>query len=84
MCVYESMCVCVCVCINPCVCVQEAYTVARQFNLVPPVCEQTEYHYFQRDKVELQLPELYHKIGTHTHSPYTPTHTSLSCIEPST
>ncbi|KAF3840868.1 hypothetical protein F7725_006730 [Dissostichus mawsoni] len=22
-----------------------------------------EYHYFQRDKVEVQLPELYHKIG---------------------
>lgn len=43
---------------------QEAYSIARQFNLVPPVCEQAEYHYFQRDKVELHLPELYHKIGT--------------------
>ncbi|XP_034413590.1 voltage-gated potassium channel subunit beta-2-like [Cyclopterus lumpus] len=43
--------------------IMEAYSVARQFNLVPPVCEQAEYHYFQRDKVELQLPELYHKIG---------------------
>ncbi|XP_050924062.1 voltage-gated potassium channel subunit beta-3, partial [Lates calcarifer] len=42
---------------------QEAYSIARQFNLVPPVCEQAEYHYFQRDKVELHLPELYHKIG---------------------
>lgn len=42
---------------------QEAYSVARQFNLIPPVCEQAEYHYFQRDKVEVQLPELYHKIG---------------------
>ncbi|XP_072552459.1 voltage-gated potassium channel subunit beta-2-like isoform X2 [Salminus brasiliensis] len=42
---------------------REAYSVARQFNLIPPVCEQAEYHYFQRDKVELQLPELYHKIG---------------------
>lgn len=28
------------------------------------MCEQAEYHYFQRDKVELHLPELYHKIGT--------------------
>lgn len=37
--------------------------MARQFNLIPPVCEQAEYHYFQRDKVEVQLPELYHKIG---------------------
>lgn len=42
---------------------QEAYSVARQFNMIPPVCEQAEYHLFQRDKVEVQLPELYHKIG---------------------
>lgn len=49
---------------------QEAYSVARQFNLIPPVCEQAEYHYFQRDKVEVQLPELYHKIGQ---SPLLPT-----------
>lgn len=40
--------------------------MARQFNLIPPVCEQAEYHYFQRDKVEVQLPELYHKIGQTT------------------
>ena len=37
--------------------------MARQFNLIPPVCEQAEYHLFQREKVEVQLPELYHKIG---------------------
>ncbi|XP_034149240.1 voltage-gated potassium channel subunit beta-2 isoform X1 [Esox lucius] len=43
--------------------IMEAYSVARQFNLIPPVCEQAEYHYFQRDKVEVQLPDLYHKIG---------------------
>uniref|UniRef100_A0A4W4G3K2 NADP-dependent oxidoreductase domain-containing protein n=1 Tax=Electrophorus electricus TaxID=8005 RepID=A0A4W4G3K2_ELEEL len=43
--------------------IMEAYSVARQFNLIPPVCEQAEYHYFQREKVEVQLPELYHKIG---------------------
>ncbi|KAI4809736.1 hypothetical protein KUCAC02_018601 [Chaenocephalus aceratus] len=43
--------------------IMEAYSVARQFNLIPPVCEQAEYHFFQRDKVETQLPELYHKIG---------------------
>ena len=53
------LCVCVCVC----VCFQEAYSVARQFNLIPPICEQAEYHMFQREKVEVQLPELYHKIG---------------------
>ncbi|XP_072314853.1 voltage-gated potassium channel subunit beta-2-like [Eucyclogobius newberryi] len=43
--------------------IMEAYSVARQFDLVAPVCEQSQYHYFHRDKVELQLPELYHKIG---------------------
>lgn len=54
---------------------QEAYSVARQFNLIPPVCEQAEYHFFQRDKVETQLPELYHKIGEQV--------TSLSSSQPS-
>ncbi|XP_062839932.1 voltage-gated potassium channel subunit beta-3 isoform X2 [Anolis carolinensis] len=43
--------------------IMEAYSVARQFNLIPPVCEQAEYHMFQREKVETQLPDLYHKIG---------------------
>ncbi|XP_018429480.1 PREDICTED: voltage-gated potassium channel subunit beta-3 isoform X2 [Nanorana parkeri] len=43
--------------------IMEAYSVARQFNLIPPVCEQAEYHLFQREKVETQMPELYHKIG---------------------
>uniref|UniRef100_V9KNT7 Potassium voltage-gated channel, shaker-related subfamily, beta member 1 n=1 Tax=Callorhinchus milii TaxID=7868 RepID=V9KNT7_CALMI len=43
--------------------IMEAYSVARQFNLIPPVCEQAEYHLFQREKIEAQLPELYHKIG---------------------
>ena len=42
---------------------QEAYAMARQFNLIPPVCEQAEHHLFQREKMEMQLPELYHKIG---------------------
>uniref|UniRef100_A0A4W3HIL7 Potassium voltage-gated channel subfamily A regulatory beta subunit 2b n=1 Tax=Callorhinchus milii TaxID=7868 RepID=A0A4W3HIL7_CALMI len=43
--------------------IMEAYSVARQFNLIPPICEQAEYHLFQREKVEVQLPELFHKIG---------------------
>ncbi|XP_055005909.1 voltage-gated potassium channel subunit beta-2-like [Boleophthalmus pectinirostris] len=46
--------------------IMEAYSVARQFNLDAPVCEQAEYHYFHRERVELHLPELYHKIGTPT------------------
>lgn len=37
--------------------------MARQFNQIPPICEQAEYHLFQREKVEVQLPELSHKIG---------------------
>ncbi|MGH0118303.1 UNVERIFIED_CONTAM: hypothetical protein FKN15_049324 [Acipenser sinensis] len=41
----------------------EAYSVARQFNQIPPICEQAEYHMFQREKVEVQLPELFHKIA---------------------
>uniref|UniRef100_A0A671M6P6 Voltage-gated potassium channel subunit beta-2 n=1 Tax=Sinocyclocheilus anshuiensis TaxID=1608454 RepID=A0A671M6P6_9TELE len=43
--------------------IMEAYSVARQFNQIPPICEQSEYHMFQREKVEVQLPELFHKIG---------------------
>jgi len=43
--------------------IMEAYSVARQFNLIPPIAEQAEYHLFQREKVELQMPELFHKIG---------------------
>uniref|UniRef100_A0A672ZW45 Voltage-gated potassium channel subunit beta-1 n=1 Tax=Sphaeramia orbicularis TaxID=375764 RepID=A0A672ZW45_9TELE len=44
--------------------IMEAYSVARQFNQIPPICEQAEYHMFQREKVEVQLSELFHKIGT--------------------
>ncbi|XP_030590068.1 voltage-gated potassium channel subunit beta-2-like [Archocentrus centrarchus] len=43
--------------------IMEAYSVARQFNQIPPICEQAEYHMFQREKVEVHLPELFHKIG---------------------
>ncbi|XP_064643295.1 voltage-gated potassium channel subunit beta-2-like isoform X2 [Lineus longissimus] len=46
--------------------IMEAYSVARQFNLIPPVAEQAEYHLFQREKVEIQMPELYNKIGIGT------------------
>lgn len=43
--------------------IMEAYSVARQFNLIPPIAEQAEYNFFQREKIELQMPELFHKIG---------------------
>ncbi|XP_059146084.1 voltage-gated potassium channel subunit beta-2-like isoform X2 [Physella acuta] len=46
--------------------IMESYSVARQFNLIPPIAEQAEYHYFQREKVEMQMPEMYHKIGVGT------------------
>nr|CAD7257319.1 unnamed protein product [Timema shepardi] len=45
--------------------VMEAYTNCRQFNCVTPICEQTEYHMFCREKTELYMPELYNKIGLH-------------------
>jgi hypothetical protein len=62
--------------------------MARQFNLIPPVCEQVEHHLFQREKVEMQLPELYHKIGVQPLIPTFPlpyqrtrslSHTQSSC-----
>jgi hypothetical protein len=43
--------------------IKEAYSVARQFNLIPPTCEQAEYHLFQREKVEVLLPDVFQKIG---------------------
>ncbi|KAM9441831.1 voltage-gated potassium channel subunit beta-1-like isoform 3-T3 [Salvelinus alpinus] len=43
--------------------IMEAYSVARQFNLIPPVCEQAEYHLFQREKVEVSFQNSNHKIG---------------------
>ncbi|ESO91177.1 hypothetical protein LOTGIDRAFT_153606 [Lottia gigantea] len=46
--------------------IMEAYSVARQFNLIPPIAEQAEYHLFQREKVEVQMPELFQKIGIGT------------------
>lgn len=41
----------------------EAYTNCRQFNCIPPIVEQAEYHMFCREKCELYLPEMYNKIG---------------------
>lgn len=41
----------------------EAYSNCRQFNCIPPILEQAEYHMFCREKCELYLPEMYNKIG---------------------
>ncbi|XP_060809705.1 voltage-gated potassium channel subunit beta-2 isoform X2 [Amyelois transitella] len=43
--------------------IMDAYTNCRQFNCITPIMEQTEYHMFCREKPELYMPELYHKIG---------------------
>jgi diketogulonate reductase-like aldo/keto reductase len=44
--------------------IMEAYSNCRQFNCVTPICEQSEYHFFCREKPELYMQELYNKIGT--------------------
>lgn len=41
----------------------EAYSLAKEFKLVPPVCELAEYHWFHREKVEVYMAELYNKMG---------------------
>ena len=41
----------------------EAYSIARQFNQIPPIVEQAEYNMLTREKVELMMPELRTKIG---------------------
>ncbi|XP_031767320.1 voltage-gated potassium channel subunit beta-2 isoform X11 [Galleria mellonella] len=46
--------------------IMDAYTNCRQFNCITPIVEQTEYHMFCREKPELYMPELYHKIGVGT------------------
>ncbi|CAF4918674.1 unnamed protein product [Pieris macdunnoughi] len=46
--------------------IMDAYSKCRIFNCCPPVVEQTEYHMFCREKTELYMPEVYHKIGVGT------------------
>uniref|UniRef100_F6YD53 NADP-dependent oxidoreductase domain-containing protein n=1 Tax=Ciona intestinalis TaxID=7719 RepID=F6YD53_CIOIN len=41
----------------------EAFSVARQYNLIPPTVEQAEYHFFQREMVETQIPYLHQRLG---------------------
>jgi voltage-dependent potassium channel beta subunit len=43
--------------------IMEAYAVARQYNLVPPVVEQPVYHMFDRELVEVEYVRLYDAIG---------------------
>ncbi len=46
--------------------ITEAYTLAREFGLVPPTMEQPQYNLFTRDKVEKEFAPLYGDIGLGT------------------
>ncbi len=48
--------------------IMEAYSVARQYNLIPPTMEQPEYHLFHRHRVEQEYSRLYEGIGLGTTS----------------
>ena len=44
----------------------EAYSVARQYNLIPPTMEQPQYHMFHRQRFEVEYGRLYETIGLGT------------------
>ena len=46
--------------------IMQAYTIARQEHLIPPVMEQPQYNMFNRDRVEKEYHRLYTEIGLGT------------------
>ena len=44
----------------------EAYSIARQYNLIPPTMEQPQYNMFHRDRFEVEYGRLYTTIGLGT------------------
>ena len=44
--------------------ISEAYNNCRQFNCPTAICEQAEYHFLCREKIEISLPEVYNKLGS--------------------
>lgn len=46
--------------------IMEAYSVARQYNLIPPTMEQPQYNMFHRERVEREYIRLYEEIGLGT------------------
>jgi voltage-dependent potassium channel beta subunit len=46
--------------------IMQAYSIARQNNLIPPTMEQPEYNMLRRDKVEREFIRLYQEIGLGT------------------
>ncbi|MDP4762181.1 MAG: aldo/keto reductase [Salibacteraceae bacterium] len=43
--------------------IQEAFMVARQYNLIPPAMEQPQYNMFVRSKVEVEFDKLFRDYG---------------------
>ena len=46
--------------------IMEAYSVARQEHLIPPLMEQPQYNMFHRERVEVEYQRLYDEIGLGT------------------
>ena len=46
--------------------IQEAYGIARQYNLIPPTMEQPQYNMLHRQRVEVEYAQLYKNIGLGT------------------
>ena len=46
--------------------IMEAYSIARQYNLIPPTMEQPQYHMFHRQRFEVEYGRLYEAIGLGT------------------
>jgi len=46
--------------------IMEAYSLARQYNLVPPTMEQPQYNMLVRDRFEVEYARLYNEIGLGT------------------
>ncbi len=46
--------------------IMEAYSIARQYGLIPPTMEQPQYHMFHRQRFEVEYGRLYDAIGLGT------------------
>ena len=46
--------------------IQQAYQIAREYNLRPPLMDQPQYNMFHRDKVESEFKPLYDSLGLGT------------------
>ena len=46
--------------------IMQAYAIARQEHLIPPLMEQSQYNMFHRDRIEMEYQRLYSEIGLGT------------------